>query len=99
MSKSIEEQVRANLMEIVRLIELDNEDGIPLYEDGDMRVGFKKQSLVDLMIKREQERDRIAREEQGERIIEIVTSKRNGKFNYTLDIIIENIKALTPPTV
>jgi hypothetical protein len=43
-----EKQIEA-LMENVRLCELDGEDGSPLYSDGDMRIGFKKKTLIDFL--------------------------------------------------
>ena len=43
------ESILRGLDDIVRLIELDNDDGGPLYEDEDRRVGFKEKQLHDYL--------------------------------------------------
>ena len=45
----IKQKAREEFEKIIRLIELEKDDGTPIYEDGDRRVGFKEKQLFELL--------------------------------------------------
>jgi hypothetical protein len=40
---------KERMEQLVTLFEMDRDDGTPLYNDGDMRIGFKKKDLMDFI--------------------------------------------------
>lgn len=91
------------LESLASLLELDKDDGTPLYEDGDVRLGFKKKELYAFI---RAELLSVAQETRGE-CIEIVKNSRlltekygetyNGQMART-QAIADLLTSLTAPT-
>jgi len=57
------------IIKIVRVIELDHDDGTSLYPDGDQRIGFKRRELVAFIENTLLEHEKLIREEMARKLI------------------------------